>query len=195
MATMRVFYSGSLGTVRGDGRRFAGKFGETCKRRTRTTHRAAADDRPSGPEGAEGAQSGSINQGSINQGSIKERLAAYGLSGVASYGLFNTLYYFVSFFVALAAFPKPEAVDTFAVALQHVFKLLAFVWAGSQVTKLPRAACALACAPLMDRLLGWITTAFRLKGGKRAAFFYVLVPFCWGLFFALLGISVLFLRY
>ena len=127
-------------------------------------------------------------------GSIKERLVAYGLSGVASYGLFNTLYYFVSFFLALAAFPKPAAVDTFTAAFQHVFKLLALVWAGSQVTKLPRAACALACAPLMDRLLGWISTTLRLKGGKRSAFFYVLVPLCWGLFFALLGISVLYLR-
>jgi hypothetical protein len=125
--------------------------------------------------------------------SIQERLAAYGLSGVASYGLFNTLYYVVSFFVVLFTLPKPS-IDSFAVALQHVLKLLAVVWAGSQVTKLPRAACALGCAPLMDTLLEWLRTTLRLKG-KREAFLYVLVPFCWLLFFSLLAISVLFLRY
>ncbi len=125
--------------------------------------------------------------------SIQERLAAYGLSGVASYGLFNTLYYVVSGSIAVATIPRP-AVDTLAAALQHVLKLLAVVWAGSQVTKLPRAACALACAPLMDRLLDWISKAVGLKGGKRSAFLFVLVPFCWGLFFTLLAFSVLFVR-
>ena len=125
--------------------------------------------------------------------SISERLAAYGLSGVASYGLFNTLYYVASGPIAVATFPRP-AVDTLAAALQHVLKLLAVVWAGSQVTKLPRAACALACAPLMDRLLGWISGVLLLKGGKRSAFLFVLMPLCWGLFFSLLAFSVLFLR-
>ena len=125
--------------------------------------------------------------------SIQERLAAYGLSGVASYGIFNTLYYVVSGSIAVVTIPRP-AVDTLAAALQHVLKLLAVVWAGSQVTKLPRAACALACAPMMDRLLGWISVVLRLKGGKRSAFLFVLVPLCWGLFFTLLAFSVLFVR-
>jgi hypothetical protein len=33
-----------------------------------------------------------------------------------------------------------------------------------------------------------------LGGGKRDAFFFVLVPFCWGLFFALVAISVIVVR-
>lgn len=124
----------------------------------------------------------------------KERLAAFGISGVASYGLFNTLYYFFSFLAVLISLPKPPNIDSISIALQHVLKLLAIVWAGSQVTKLPRAACALACAPLVEKLLDRISSALRFKGGKRDAFFYVVVPFCWGLFFALLSISVIFLR-
>lgn len=123
----------------------------------------------------------------------RERLASYGLSGVASYGLFNTLYYVTAFLCILFTIPKPEAIDSLSVALQHVLKLLALVWAGSQVTKLPRAACALACAPFMDKLLEWIRSTLRLKS-KRQSFFFVLVPFCWLLFFALITVSVLFLR-
>lgn len=132
-------------------------------------------------------------EGSDPPRSIQERLATYGLSGVASYGLFNTLYYVVVGSIAVATIPRPD-VDTVAAALQHVLKLLAVVWAGSQVTKLPRAACALACAPLMDRFLGWISKVVGLRGGKRSAFLFVLVPFCWGLFFTLLAFSVLFVR-
>jgi len=143
---------------------------------------------------AQGDEGGAGRETPQTPSSYKERLAAYGLSGVASYGLFNTLYYFFSFLAVITSLPKPAAIDSLSLALRHVFKLLAIVWAGSQITKVPRAACALACAPLMDKLLDRIALAFKLGGGKRQAFLFVLVPFCWGLFFALLAISVIVLR-
>lgn len=121
---------------------------------------------------------------------LQEKIGAAGLSGIASYGLFNTLYYFFAYLAILYSLPKPSTITSTSTAVAHVLKLLALVWAGSQVTKVPRAACALACAPLMDRLLGVIRDGFKL-GNKRQAFLYVLVPICWLLFFVLLGISIL----
>lgn len=123
---------------------------------------------------------------------LQEQIGAAGLSGVASYGLFNTLYYFFAFLVILFSLPKPTTITSASSAISHVFTLLAIVWAGSQVTKIPRAACALACVPLMDKFLGWIRQCLNLQN-KREAFLYVLVPSCWLLFFSLLGISIAFL--
>lgn len=120
---------------------------------------------------------------------IQEQIGAAGLSGIASYGLFNTLYYFFAYLAILYSLPRPADTTSLSTALPHVFKLLALVWAGSQVTKVPRAACALAFSPLMDRLLGWLRERLRLQN-KRQAFLYILVPACWLLFFILIGISV-----
>lgn len=124
---------------------------------------------------------------------LKEQIGAAGVSGIASYGLFNTLYYFFAYLAVLFSLPKPATATTsLPSALTHVCTLLALVWAGSQVTKIPRAVCALACAPLMDRLLRWIRDVASLQN-TRQAFLYVLVPMCWLLFFVLVGVSILFL--
>ena len=120
---------------------------------------------------------------------LQEQIGAAGLSGIASYGLFNTLYYFCAYLAILYSLPRPADTTSLSAALPHVFKLLALVWAGSQVTKVPRAACALAFSPLMDRLLGWLRERLRLQN-KRQAFLYILVPACWLLFFILIAISV-----
>ena len=171
-----------------------------CVRSTTTTRRLAGGEverRGSAKhrniviaQGGDGRTPG----GTTSSSSYKQRLAAYGLSGVASYGVFNALYYCVSLLAVITSLPKPAAIDSLSLALRHVFKLLAIVWAGSQITKVPRAACALACAPLMDKLLERIAVRLNLGGGKRDAFFFVLVPFCWGLFFALVAISVIVVR-
>ena len=125
-----------------------------------------------------------------NTQTLKEKIGAAGLSVIASYGLFNTLYYFFAYLAILFSLPTPSTITSLSTALTHACTLLALVWAGSQVTKVPRAACAMACAPLMDRLLGKIRDVFRLYD-KRQAFLYVLVPLCWLLFFLLIGISIL----
>jgi hypothetical protein len=172
-----------------------------CVRSTTTTRRLAGGEverRGSAKHRniviAQGGKAGRTPGGTTSSSSYKQRLAAYGLSGVASYGVFNALYYCVSLLAVITSLPKPAAIDSLSLALRHVFKLLAIVWAGSQITKVPRAACALACAPLMDKLLERIAVRLNLGGGKRDAFFFVLVPFCWGLFFALVAISVIVVR-
>lgn len=106
---------------------------------------------------------------------------------MASYGVFNTLYYFCAYLVVFFTMDMPRDLSM-AQGGAYVIKLLAIVWAGSQVTKIPRAACALVCAPLMDRVLAWVSNALRLKS-KRQAFVFVIVPACWSLFFVLLLIS------
>lgn len=122
-----------------------------------------------------------------NYKKLKEQLGAAGLSGLASYGVFNTLYYFCAYLVVFFTMEMPRDLSL-AQGGAYVIKLLAIVWAGSQVTKIPRAACAIACAPLMDRVLAWVRNALRLKS-KRQAFVFVIVPACWSLFFVLLLIS------
>lgn len=122
-----------------------------------------------------------------NYGKLKEQLGAAGLSGLASYGVFNTLYYFCAYLVVFFTMDMPGGLSL-AQGGAYVLKLLAVVWAGSQVTKVPRAACALACAPLMDGVLLWVRNALRLKS-KRQAFVFVIVPACWSLFFVLLLVS------
>jgi hypothetical protein len=129
-----------------------------------------------------------------NYRELKEQLGAAGLSGLASYGVFNTLYYFFSylgvFFLSLPADALRSQDRGIFWAISYCTRLLMVVWGGSQITKVPRAACALAAAPAMDRLLAWIRDRLNLQS-KRNAFLMVIVPACWILFFLLIAISVI----
>uniref|UniRef100_F6HJB2 Uncharacterized protein n=1 Tax=Vitis vinifera TaxID=29760 RepID=F6HJB2_VITVI len=51
----------------------------------------------------------------------------------------------------------------YLVAVERFVKIMAMVWAGSQVTKLVRARGALALAPIVDRGLSWFTVKFRFE--------------------------------
>jgi len=102
------------------------------------------------------------------------KLQAYGLAGVVAYGLLNTLYYSCTFLFCwfyVAKVPQGQGLAGAAKAFLGVF---ATVWAGSQVTKLARAAGALFMAPVVDVGLGYITKAFNLKS-KQQAFVGLLV--------------------
>ena len=125
---------------------------------------------------------------------LKEQLGAAGLSGIASYGVFNTLYYFFSylgvFFLSLPADVPSGPGRGIPWAIAYCTRLLMVVWGGSQITKVPRAACALAAAPAMDRLLAWIRDSLNLQN-KRNAFLMVIVPACWVLFLLLIAISII----
>jgi len=121
---------------------------------------------------------------------LKAKLAAAGLSGVASYGIFNTLYYTIAFILVwygVARVPKGQGI---AVAAAAATKTLAIVWAGSQVTKLPRAGAALLAAPAVDKLLSFLKHTFRLKG-KQQVFLYIIVPACWLTIACTMGGSIL----
>jgi hypothetical protein len=102
--------------------------------------------------------------------SIKEKLGAAGLAGLAAYGLFNTLYYFLAFILVWSRL-GPSAVGGQGIigACVTVTKTLAVVWAGSQVTKVPRLLAALSTAPFMDKLLGLFQNVFKLRSKKQVS--------------------------
>ncbi|KAK8595400.1 hypothetical protein V6N13_016773 [Hibiscus sabdariffa] len=64
-------------------------------------------------------------------------------------------------------------------AVERFLKIMAMVWAGSQVTKLVRAGGALALAPFVDRGLSWFTVKFKFESQGKASM--VIVGFCFGL--------------
>ncbi|RDX69435.1 hypothetical protein CR513_51453, partial [Mucuna pruriens] len=63
--------------------------------------------------------------------------------------------------------------------MYRFLKVMAMVWAGSQVTKLVRAGGALALAPFVDRGLSWFTDKFKFQSQGKA--FMAIVGFCLGL--------------
>ncbi|RVW27041.1 hypothetical protein CK203_116102 [Vitis vinifera] len=58
----------------------------------------------------------------------------------------------------------------YLVAVERFVKIMAMVWAGSQVTKLVRARGALALAPIVDRGLSWFTVKFRFESQGKVSF-------------------------
>lgn len=110
---------------------------------------------------------------------ILKKLQRYGISGILSYGLLNTVYY-TSAFLLVWFYISPAPVKMgFRPAIQRFLKMMAMVWAGSQVTKLIRAGGALALAPFVDRGLSWFTIKFNFESQGKA--FLTIVSFCLGL--------------
>jgi hypothetical protein len=125
--------------------------------------------------GSSGVASFNTSSGSVrfksNQSSpstLPEKLKSFGLAGLLSYGIFNTLYYVGAFLIVWSYAKVPSGLG-FSVALQRIVALLATIWVGSQVTKLPRAAAALLFAPATDWLLNTLQKTLKLKT-KKAAF-------------------------
>ncbi|XP_028790107.1 uncharacterized protein LOC114746093 [Neltuma alba] len=116
---------------------------------------------------------------SLTANEILTKLKRYGVSGILSYGLLNTAYYLATFlFVWLYVVPAPKRMGYLA-AVERFLKVMAMVWAGSQVTKLVRAGGALALAPFVDRGLSWFTDKFHFESQGKA--FMAIVTFCFGL--------------
>ncbi|KAF2323700.1 hypothetical protein GH714_036643 [Hevea brasiliensis] len=114
---------------------------------------------------------------------ILKKLKRYGISGILSYGLLNTAYYLTTFLLVwFYVAPSPAKMGYFA-AVERFLKVMAMVWAGSQVTKLVRAGGALALAPFVDRGLSWFTVKFKFESEGKA--FMALVGVCFGLAFIL----------
>ncbi|KAH7852234.1 hypothetical protein Vadar_022300 [Vaccinium darrowii] len=110
---------------------------------------------------------------------IINRLKRYGISGVLSYGLLNTAYYLTAFLLVwFYVAPAPGRMGYWA-AVERFVKVMAMVWAGSQVTKIVRAGGALALAPFVDRGLSWFTVKFEFESQGKA--FMAIVGFCFGL--------------
>ncbi|KAK1422808.1 hypothetical protein QVD17_18097 [Tagetes erecta] len=110
---------------------------------------------------------------------ILKKLRRYGVSGILSYGLLNTAYYLFAFLVAwFYIAPAPGKMGYWA-AVKRFVKLMAMVWAGSQVTKLARAGGALALAPVVDKGLTWFMVKYKFRSQAKA--FTVIVGCCFGL--------------
>ncbi|CAN0843644.1 hypothetical protein LINGRAHAP2_LOCUS3964 [Linum grandiflorum] len=124
-------------------------------------------------------QKDETHQGSFSSKEILKRLQRYGVAGVLSYGLLNTAYYLTTFlFVWLYVAPAPGKMG-FSAAAQRFLKVMAMVWAGSQVTKVFRAGGALALAPFVDKGLSWFTTKFEFETQGKA--FGAIAGACFGL--------------
>nr|VDC80172.1 unnamed protein product [Brassica rapa] len=107
------------------------------------------------------------------------KLKRYGLSGVLSYGLLNTVYYSTAFLLVwFYVAPAPGKMGYLAAAERFV-KVMAMVWAGSQVTKLVRIGGAVALAPIVDRGLSWFTVKYKFESQGKA--FGAIVGICLGL--------------
>uniref|UniRef100_A0A0E0IKF0 Uncharacterized protein n=1 Tax=Oryza nivara TaxID=4536 RepID=A0A0E0IKF0_ORYNI len=153
-----------------------------------------------GTEQSQGGSTGSINHGKYSTRSFSskdanittynhylhcfcvsllERLKRYGAAGVLSYGLLNTVYYVTTFLLVWFIFSPAPGKMGYAAAVERFLKLMAMVWAGSQVTKIFRAGGALALAPFVDRGLRWFTVRFNFKSEGKA--FATIVGFCFAL--------------
>ncbi|KAL7592422.1 hypothetical protein Lser_V15G32598 [Lactuca serriola] len=135
---------------------------------------------PSSSIEQEGSEESNETQGKSSSSSeILKKLRRYGISGILSYGLLNTAYYLSAFLVAwFYIAPAPGKMGYWS-AVKRFVKLMAMVWAGSQVTKLVRAAGALALAPVVDKGLSWFMAKFKFKSQAKA--FSVIVGCCFGL--------------
>ncbi|KAL9448048.1 hypothetical protein AB3S75_015506 [Citrus x aurantiifolia] len=116
---------------------------------------------------------------SFSSKEVLKKLRRYGISGILSYGLLNTAYYLTTFLLVwFYVAPVPGRMG-YVAAVERFLKVMAMVWAGSQVTKLVRAAGALALAPFVDRGLSWFTEKFKFQSQGKA--FVAVVGFCFGL--------------
>ncbi|KAG2635303.1 uncharacterized protein LOC120660803 [Panicum virgatum] len=127
---------------------------------------------------------------SFSSKELLEKLKRYGAAGVLSYGLLNTVYYVTAFLLVWFYFAPAPGRMGYGAAVERFVKLMAMVWAGSQVTKILRAGGALALAPFVDRGLRWFTVKFNFKSEGRA--FATVVGFCFAIAAALFfGLTVL----
>ncbi|XP_062198949.1 uncharacterized protein LOC133901584 isoform X2 [Phragmites australis] len=113
---------------------------------------------------------------SFSSKELLEKLKRYGAAGVLSYGLLNTVYYVTAFLLVWFYFAPAPGRMGYAAAVERFLKLMAMVWAGSQVTKILRAGGALTLAPFVDRGLRWFTVKFNFKSEGRA--FATIVGLC-----------------
>lgn len=135
-------------------------------------HLSPADHEDSKPKSA-GQQ-----QESLSASEILKQLRRYGISGVLSYGLLNTAYYLTTFLLVWFYFAPAPARMGYLATVERFVKIMATVWAGSQVTKLLRAGGALALAPLVDRGLSWFTVRYKFESRGKA--FFAIVGGCVG---------------
>ena len=105
-----------------------------------------------------------INKGSnpIGQTTLKQKLQNAGRGGLVAYGFLNAAYYCTVTFITYMYYLKDDALrvpshlgfgEKLSIAASLMGKIIAIVWAGSQVTKALRITAAIALAPVGERAL------------------------------------------
>ncbi|ESQ52544.1 hypothetical protein EUTSA_v10017229mg [Eutrema salsugineum] len=162
----------------------------TCFSHRLASHKS--DDAEAGSSFDEGESLDKNGTSSKNPFASKEllkKLKRYGVSGILSYGLLNTVYYSIAFLLVwFYVAPAPGKMGYFAAA-ERFLKVMAMVWAGSQVTKLIRIGGAVALAPIVDRGLSWFTVKFKFESQGKA--FGAMVGICLGLALVLFTVVTL----
>ncbi|XP_037441458.1 uncharacterized protein LOC119309583 [Triticum dicoccoides] len=114
---------------------------------------------------------------------LLEQLKRHGAAGVLSYRLLDIVYYVIAFLLVWESLndllfgfhfsPAPGRMG-YAAAVERFLKLMAMMWAGSQVTKILRVGGA-----LVDRGLRWFTVKFNFQSEGKA--FATVVELCFAL--------------
>jgi len=142
--------------------------------RTSALHRRGVRRRTEDDKQARAIADGSDMKGGDGKcGTPQEVLKQYGLAGVISYGVLNTLYYtcaFLSVWIYVAKVPRGLGTG---LAVKKLLEVMAVVWAGSQLTKLARAGAAVVLAPVIDVVLNKLAKLFNVS--KNIACFGMVV--------------------
>ncbi|ONK66109.1 uncharacterized protein A4U43_C06F4240 [Asparagus officinalis] len=136
------------------------------------------DECSTDPHGLE-SDSGKKTAKNFSPKELVQDLKRYGIAGVLSYGLLNTMYYLATFLLVWFYFAPAPGRMGYAAAVERFLKVMAMVWAGSQVTKIIRAGGALALAPFVDKGLSWFTIKFNFESKGKA--FAAIAGMCFGL--------------
>lgn len=107
---------------------------------------------------------------------ISANLRDLGMAGMVAYGLLNTLYYVVAFTIGWTQFAAVQRGVGIGEAVKQFLQVMAIVWAGSQVTKVPRLACAAFIAPIVDK--GAILVAERFHMQSKQSAFLATIAIC-----------------
>lgn len=113
---------------------------------------------------------------SIAKQSMNNKLASFGQSGLLAYGFLNFCYYtftlLVAWFTINDQYRKDFAIlslgQRYKVTLSRFAKIVAVVWAGSQVTKAFRISGSVFLAPYFDKLILSFQKRFHLSSRNKA---------------------------
>jgi hypothetical protein len=128
--------------------------------------------------------------------STKDKLAKLGQSGLLAYGFLNFSYYSIATIIAWAslrdnfrtALLTMSIADRYKASLTRLGKLMAVVWAGSQVTKAFRISGSVFLAPYADDAL--TTFQRRLNISSRSLAFSILASGLLAMTFVVYGLMI-----
>ncbi|KAL0785921.1 hypothetical protein Bca101_002167 [Brassica carinata] len=146
-------------------------------------HRLASHHKRPDDAEAESESEPSVGEGETLDKNVTRRKNPFVSEDTSSRLLFNNMrllvYYSTAFLLVwFYVAPAPGKMGYLAAAERFV-KVMAMVWAGSQVTKLVRIGGAVALAPIVDRGLSWFTVKYKFESQGKA--FGAMVGICLGL--------------